>query len=80
MVMMLLCQALRLLETSTGPYDGDDCSLQAWGLGQGGTLTIAHSDVCVFQNIAVAIIKDNNGCALVLVLDLMDYLCKGCSF
>ena len=33
MLLAFLSQALRLLKTSMGPYDGDDCSLQAWELG-----------------------------------------------
>ena len=33
MLLAFLSQALGLLETSLGPYDGDDCGLQAWELG-----------------------------------------------
>ena len=33
MLLAFLSQALGLLKTSMGPYDGDDCSLQAWELG-----------------------------------------------
>ena len=36
MLLAFLSQDLGLLKTSTGPYDGNDCSLQAWELGQGG--------------------------------------------
>ena len=36
MLLSVLSQALGLLKTCTCPYDGDDCSLQAWELGQGG--------------------------------------------
>ena len=33
LLLAFLSQALGLLETSMGPYDRDDCSLQAWELG-----------------------------------------------
>ena len=36
LLLALLSQALGLLKTSMGPYDGDDCRLQAWALGPGG--------------------------------------------
>ena len=33
LLLAFLSQALGLLEKSMGPYDKDDCSLQAWELG-----------------------------------------------
>ena len=36
MLIAILSQALGLLNTSMGPYDGDDCRLQVWELGQVG--------------------------------------------
>ena len=36
MLLAFLSQVLGLLQASMGPCDGDDCSMQAWELGQAG--------------------------------------------